>query len=161
MSDADPAPADAARLTRRVVRRHTAALLLLAIASMLAAWPIRDVNASPIGRDAFYVAIAWQFAIWGAIDALFAIHGLVGVARAGRADASAAETMRTGLLRALAVSRRLNGVYLLIGVALLIWGFIAQSPALCGHGVGVLVQAALLVAIDESFVRGLRRVHAR
>lgn len=138
-----------------VARRHVVALAVFALASIAIAWPIWIASLGPEGRDAFYTALAIQFAVWGVIDLGFALHGLPSLLRMSHADSHAIESMRTRTLAALRISGRLNLVYLAVGVALLAAGYHQWSATLCGHGIGVLLQAIPLTLLDASFRRGL------
>ena len=152
-------PLDPARALD-VWRTYTRRLLALSVLSIALAWPIARMNVSVDGRDPFYVALAWQFAIWGAIDLIFALSGEVGLRRVGRMSESErdAEVMRRRekILGALRFNRWLNAVWVATGIALLVWGYRSWSPSLVGHGVGVVVQAFGLVIFDRAFHRALR-----
>lgn len=142
-----------------VWRTYTRRLLALSLLSIALAWPLARMNVSVDGRDPFYVALAWQFAIWGAIDLLFAISGEFGLRSVGRMSDGErdAEVMRRRekILGALRFNRWLNAMWVAMGVALLIWGYSVWSPSLVGHGVGVCVQAMGLVIFDRAFRRAL------
>lgn len=156
MSDSrGPDPSQAFAVWRTYTRR----LLALALLSIALAWPLSRMNVSVDGRDPFYVALAWQFAIWGAIDLLFALNGELGLRKVGRMDGAArdAEVLRRRekILGALRLNRWLNVVWIATGVALLAWGYRAWSPALVGHGVGICVQSIGLAIFDRAFRRAL------
>ncbi len=155
---AAPDAFDAGRLTRlRAARRE--------MSYVLAGWAVSSVV---IGTGGLFVvrgeaagaqllgAAAMQFAIWGVINAVFAFGG---IAQARRADATPAtpetweveDADRRRVLKILRFNFGLNWVWLATGVVLLAWGGATQSPALLGHGVGVLVQAAFLTVFDRVF----------
>lgn len=140
-------------------RRYTRRLAALSLLSIALAPPLATMNRSVDGRDPFYVAMAWQFAIWGIIDLGFALSGFVGLRTVGRMPGSTRdeEVMRRRgkILRALRFNRWLNAVWVATGVALLVWGYSKWSPSLVGHGAGVVVQAVGLVIFDRAFKRAL------
>ena len=158
MSDA--AAIDPARALS-VWRTYTHRLLALSLLSIALAWPISRFNRSVDGFDPFHVALAWQFAIWGAIDLIFAVTGEFGLSGVSRMTGGVrdAEVMRRRekILGALRFNRWLNAVWVTTGVALLVWGYWAWSPSLVGHGVGVSVQAIGLAIFDRAFHRALTR----
>jgi ABC-type transport system involved in cytochrome bd biosynthesis fused ATPase/permease subunit len=141
-------------------RRHDARLLTCGVVSVIAAIALWIAAASPDGRDAFYVAIAIEFIVWGTIDAFFAIAGKREIARMNMLDAeprdaafiAKGETLR----RLLRINHWLNALWLSIGVGLLVWGYLAWSASLVGHGTGVLSQAIVLTILDFAFIRALR-----
>ena len=127
---------------------------------MLAAVGLWFAAASPDGRDAFYFAVAIEFVIWGAINALFAVLGmreitrLNALARPARDEALLIKGL--SLRRLLRFNHGLNVLWLSIGIALLVWGYRVWSASLVGHGVGVLLQAILLSVLDFAFAKALR-----
>ena len=149
-----------------VWRTFTRRLALLAIVSMALAWPLAMMNRDPASgmRDPFYVAVAWQFAVWGAIDLAFALNGERGLRQVRNLDPSPRHEeigRRRGLiLGALRFNRWLNALWVAMGVALLIWGYRSVSPSLVGHGVGVSIQAVALIVFDRAFFRALNSTHA-
>ena len=154
-------PDAAADATYDVWRTFTRRLIAIAVVSIALAWPLSRMNRAVDGVDPFYVALAWQFAIWGLIDLGFALNGEIGLRRTsrlppGEREAELAST-RTKILGALRFNRWLNAMWIAMAVGLLIWGYAAWSPGLVGHGVGVFVQAIALVVFDRAFYRSLDR----
>lgn len=143
-----------------VWRRHNTRLLLDALASIAAALGLWFAAASPDGRDAFYVAVAIEFAAWGAINAVFALMGRREWKRVNSLDADTREqrllAQADRLRRLLRMNHWLNALWIGIGLALPIWGYAIWSPSLVGHGLGVLVQGVTLTLLDVSFARALR-----
>jgi hypothetical protein len=139
-------------------RRHNRRLLAGSIVSMLAAAGLWFAAASPDGRDRFYLAVAIEFFVWGAIDALFAILGMREIRRL---DATASDeailTKGESLRRLLRINHGLNVLWLSIGAALIVWGYRAWSASLVGHGFGVFSQAILLGVLDLAFANALRQ----
>ena len=112
---------------------------------LLLAWGVGSVV---LGVPTFWLgpvvaAAGSQFVIWGAIDALIALPGL-------RRDDGLDPAK---LLETLEFSRKLNYLWLAIGLGLLIGGI--WLPVLIGHGVGVLVQGGFLFGFDRGFHRDL------
>ena len=143
-----------------VWRTYTLRLVVIALVSIALAWPLSRFNREIDGSgDPFYVALAWQFAIWGLIDLGFAFNGLIGLRRTATLDPAARDAAivdtRAKILAALKFNRWLNALWLAMAVALLIWGYAVWSPSLVGHGVGVFVQAMALVVFDRAFNRAL------
>lgn len=115
------------------------------------------------GRAIVTRAIGWQFAIWGAIDLIFAGFGIAQSIKASRTPATpqaeadeflAAEK----LLGTLRLNHQFNVVYVSIGIALLVWAAVAHGPALLGHGAGVLVQGGFLFIFDLVYTRRFERL---
>jgi hypothetical protein len=140
-------------------QRHNGRLWLSSVLAIAATPPLLLVAATPDGYDAWYLAIAIEFAVWGAINLLFSISGFRGVAQVRSLGAASRDqtalTKAREILRLLRVNAWLNLVWLTMGIALLIWGYMAWSPSLAGHGTSVLVQAIVLTILDWIFVREL------
>jgi hypothetical protein len=107
-------------------------------------------------------AVAVQSIAWGAIDATIAGFALIGLARRQRHPPSPAEepARREKSIRFVAFNVKLDVVYCLVGVGLLVGTRFAQTPdgraALIGHGLGVIVQGGFLWAFDHVFAKRLR-----
>lgn len=144
-----------------VWRAFSFRLACLSIMSIGLALPLVMFTQTPDGSDPFYVAVAMQFAIWGLIDLVFALLGLRETSRILRMPADTrsdhARTRAESLLSLLRKSRWQNAMWITSGVALLIVGYAIWSPSWAGHGVGVIVQAALLVWFDARFYESLSR----
>ncbi|MDB5328731.1 MAG: hypothetical protein JWM57_4300 [Phycisphaerales bacterium] len=108
-------------------------------------------------------AIGWQFAIWGVIDLGFAGMGIAQSVKVSRTppcpQAEADEFLGAEkLLRTLRLNHQFNTIYVLIGVALLVWAGLAHSPALLGHGAGVLIQGGFLFVFDLAYTHRFERL---
>lgn len=159
MSESTFSTTDEADRSLAVWRTYTRRLAGLSLLSIALALPMPWMNLSADGRDPFFLALASQFVIWGLIDLAFAVHGLIGLRSVGRLTGAArdAEVLarREKILAALHFNRWLNAVWVATGVGLLIWGYVAWSPSLVGHGLGVTIQAVGLVVFDRAFRRAL------
>ncbi len=132
-----------------------------AISRQLAAWALLSLAAgaaAAILGPPFWRAVGIQFLVWGAIDLAIAAAGARDLRRklaAGAADdPAAAERERRRLRRLLLVNAGLDVGYLAVGAALTGFG---AGPIRAGHGAGVLVQGAFLLAFDAGHAAGLRR----
>ena len=143
-------------------QHHNARLSLFAMLSLIASMALWFAAQTPDGADPWYLAIGIEYAVWGAINLGFAISGLRGVAHIRSLDSAARSVSairRTQeLLRLLRISTWLNVVWLTLGAALVVCGYLAWSGALVGHGFGVLTQAIVLTMLDACFLRELNRV---
>ncbi len=99
--------------------------------------------------------IAIQALIWGGVDGVLAIWGLLrsrsGARMAPDEYRSIRETRR--MRRILRVNARLDVLYVLIGLAL---AFVFRDrPAVAGHGIGVVIQGFFLMLFDALQARRL------
>jgi len=119
----------------------------------------------------FAEAVASQFVIWGAIDLVFSIFGVMQARRADRTpiDDSAIASERADcdkLIRTLKFNGKLNWLWVASGVVLVASAFGAvwrhADPAavgsLFGHGAGVLIQGGFLFWLDRHYLRQLARI---
>lgn len=147
---------------RRLRATQAWTLLAVAFVSVLAGIILLRVPGDD-GRAAFVHAIGWQFIIWGAIDAIFASVGVTQSTRAARRPVNAqteADEFAAGekLLRTLQFNHRLNVIYLVTAGLLLAWSATLASPALAGHGVGVLIQGGFLFGFDLIYIGRFARL---
>jgi hypothetical protein len=116
-------------------------------------------RATQAGIDALN-AVAWQFAIWGLINLVFAWLGVrqsVGIARQPP-DWTAESADGNKLLNILKFNHKLNWLWMAIGVALTVPGLLLHNNTLLGHGIGVMIQGGFLMVFDRSLARRLRAV---
>src|SRR5262245_7118139 len=147
-----PDDADLSRL--RATRMRYARLLLIWSAISILAAIVVLMLAAPIQQTeparALLSAMAAQFLVWGMMDAVFAI---LGMSQTGTSEGRFAET----LVRTLRFSFKLNFLLLAVGVLLFTAGVVVRSPALIGHGAGVITQIVFLIAFDHLFLRAMQR----
>lgn len=141
-------------------RAFSFVLASVSIASIAIAALLVPYARTPDGRDAFYVGIAWQFAVWGLIDLYFAVSGIRETSKLSRLEPSERDVTvgeRVGRLsKLLKSSRWQDAVWLLLGALTLTAGYLFHSAATAGHGVGVIVQALILFSFDRRFSLALR-----
>lgn len=89
----------------------------------------------------FWRGLGVQFVIWGAVDAAIA---LVGRWRASKPSSSDEVRLRN-LRRALLINAGLDVLYVLIGVAVLLF---TEGAFAVGNGWGVIVQGGFLLLFD-------------
>lgn len=127
-------------------RLHVAALFLWAAASVLFGGAVLVLLARHRAAAALLRAFALQALAWGALEALGASlwwHAL------GNRDATSFAQFTALLLNAAWVlaACTIAGVTLVVGGRVL-----ARRPAVSGSGLGILVQALVLLALDASLV---------
>lgn len=109
----------------------------------------------------FFDAVFMQFAVWGVINGFFAVGGIrqaLAAARTPIENAGPEIDDAKKLLAYLKFNTKLNWLWLLTGVGLLVaWAF-TRNVGLAGHGVGVAIQAAFLFVFDAILTRRLRAV---
>ena len=139
----------------------TVRLVMLSVASIVVAPLLVRYAKTPDGSDAFYVGIAWQFAVWGVIDLGFALNGFREINPIRKLDPSERDQVSArkaeNILRVLKTSRWQNAIWLVLGAITLTAGYLFHSASAAGHGVGVILQAMLLVMFDRSFSAALSR----
>ncbi len=142
---------------RSLRRRMTMLLLGVSIGSVLS-------GISMIGfagqANIWLAAIGWQFAIWGAIDLIFALLGLRQCRRADQ-DLLDDQAEATQLTKSLRFNGKLNVLWVVIGLALFVPGAMLGNASLIGHGVGVLLQGGFLLGFDRAFLAKLSAVTSR
>lgn len=141
---------------RRVRRSFSRVLAAWSVVSVVVGVPMWFVVGGP-----FVGAMGSQFAIWGAIDLVFAALGLKQAREADRMpvapDHEPDVREARKLLATLQVSHKLNRVWLATAAGLGIWAALASSTSLWGHAVGVLVQGGFLFFYDRRFDRAVAR----
>ena len=141
---------DALELLRRLRARQAVTLMAFAVVSIVAGGVMFSVDGP---HRPFWNAVAWQFVVWAAIDAVFAGMGIVQAVRVtGRPPCPQTEADEFAaaekLLRTLHFNQKLNWFWLACGVGLMVWAGLAHNPSLAGHGVGVLIQGGFLFVFD-------------
>ena len=142
------APNDAAAWShaRRIATQLGAwSVASLAVALALAVWAMGSTD----GTAATLRGVAWQFALWGAIDGAIAALGERDrrrrLARGEGMDADATRAFAARLRRLLRINAAVDVGYVAVGVALVLaW----RTPAGLGHGLGVILQGGFLLAFD-------------
>jgi len=164
MTASNQVPCDTFEISKvRDVRRlHSQILTAWAVVSVVVGVVIWSGQTDdPLTR--FFVAVGMQFVIWGAIDLIF---GLIGLQQARTADAIPVySNQATGeiadakkLAKTLIFSMKLNWIWLVIGLALIVWGVSSNmNSSLLGNGVGVLVQGLFLFVFDKHFYSKLTK----
>lgn len=129
-----------------VERMHVAALFAWAVASVIFGGAALVLLARARSAAALLRAFAVQAVIWGALEGIVATlwwHGLPNRDAGGFANLTSALQAAAWALSACLVA----GVTLLVGGRV-----IARRPAVSGAGLGVLVQAGVLLALDASLL---------
>lgn len=146
---------------RDVRRRFSWGLLYWSVGSVAVGLPLWLLQ-----TDRPFLGPVWaHFWIWGAIDLLFAIPGVLQARRADRAprpdrplppDEHPELADAHQLLRTLQFSHKLNWLWVGTAAALLLSAAVVASLPLAGHGTGVLIQGGFLFLFDRRFDRALR-----
>jgi len=143
---------------RAVRKTMSQRLFIFSIVSILVGVSMYWIPADQMWRK-LIGAVAIQFIIWGAIDLMFAIPGVMG-ARRLKSDPQELEE-RVKMIRILRFNNKLNWLWISIGAALLGIGVaLSWWHVLVGHGVGVLAQGGFLFFFDRAFLLMLENTKA-
>lgn len=112
-------------------------LLIWSVASIIVGIALYFFSFTP-----FFQGIGFQAVLWGLIDLVVFFTVL-------KRKEQALEKIK----RELSISIRLEVIYLIIGMALLI--FMGQDPYFAGHGYGIIIQGLFLLILDIYYFRRL------
>ena len=110
---------------------------------------------------AFAEAAAAQCVLWGVIDAVIAATGLHQAQKRSRpskqTDAAVSLEMKQidRLVRLRQFMIKLDGMWIGIGMILVVVGFAMQSGRAVGHGSGLMLQNGFLLLLHRQFVSSL------
>jgi hypothetical protein len=152
---------------RAIRRRFLSILITWSVVSMLAAvglWTIASSAGVTDGPRALLGGLAAQCFIWSVWDAILVAMGLSAKRWRSEPLRDPAGPFDFGelrvaaqLVRLLGFRHKVNYVWLLVGLALLLPGVVLNMPALAGHGIGVLLQAGFLLSFGRSFARHMQQ----
>ena len=148
------------RVLRHLRSQQSWTLGAVAVASVVGGVALTRAGLRP---GAFWTAFGTQCAVWGLIDLGFAAVGVgqsVKTARVQMTPQAEADEFLAAekLLKILRFNHTLNVGYVLVGAVLLAAGLGGRSPALLGHGAGVLVQGGFLLAFDLAYATRYARL---